>query len=112
MSHPDYKSDAVLGQKVREHLERVGLETPMTNRVNDAEELKLIAIRGAMETALQALGLDLTDDSLMDTPNRVAKMWVREIFWGLDYNQFPKCCLLYTSPSPRDPKTSRMPSSA
>ena len=91
MSHPDYKSDAVLGQKVREHLERVGLETPMTNRVNDAEELKLIAIRGAMETALQALGLDLTDDSLMDTPNRVAKMWVREIFWGLDYNQFPKC---------------------
>ena len=65
MSHPDYKSDAVLGQKVREHLERVGLETPMTNRVNDAEELKLIAIRGAMETALQALGLDLTDDSLM-----------------------------------------------
>ena len=91
MSHPDYKSDAVLGQKVREHLERVGLETPMTNRVNDAEELKLIAIRGAMETALQALGLDLTDDSLMDTPNRVAKMWVREIFWGLDYNQIPKC---------------------
>ena len=91
MSHPDYKSDPVLGQKVREHLERIGLETPMTNRVNDAEELKLIAIRGAMETALQALGLDLTDDSLMDTPNRVAKMWVREIFWGLDYNQFPKC---------------------
>ena len=91
MSHPDYKSDPVLGQKVREHLERIGLETPMTNRGNDAEELKLIAIRGAMETALQALGLDLTDDSLMDTPNRVAKMWVREIFWGLDYNQFPKC---------------------
>ena len=91
MSHPDYKSDPELGQKVREHLERIGLETPMTNRVNDAEELKLIAIRGAMETALQALGLDLTDDSLMDTPNRVAKMWVREIFWGLDYNQFPKC---------------------
>ena len=91
MSHPDYKSDPVLGQKVREHLERIGLETPMTNRVNDAEELKLIAIRSCIADALTALGLDLTDDSLMDTPNRVAKMWVKEIFWGLDYTQFPKC---------------------
>ena len=27
----------------------------------------------------------------MDTPNRIAKMYVNEIFWGLDYNAFPKC---------------------
>jgi GTP cyclohydrolase I len=37
------------------------------------------------------LGLDLTDDSLADTPKRVAKMFVNEIFWGLDYEAFPKC---------------------
>ncbi len=91
MSHPDYKADPNLGQKVKDHLESIGLETPMTNRVNDAEELKLIAIRSCIADALTALGLDLTDDSLMDTPNRVAKMWVKEIFWGLDYTQFPKC---------------------
>ena len=37
---------------------------------------------------MKTLGLDLEDDSLMDTPNRVAKMYVNEIFWGLDYGHF------------------------
>lgn len=40
---------------------------------------------------MEALGLDLTDDSLIDSPRRVAKMFVSEIFWGLDYDNFPKC---------------------
>ena len=42
---------------------------------------------------MQALGLDLTDDSLEETPIRVAKMFVNEIFEGLDYENFPKCTL-------------------
>lgn len=33
---------------------------------------------------MHTLGLDLTDDSLRNTPRRVAKMFVREIFAGLD----------------------------
>jgi GTP cyclohydrolase IA len=36
------------------------------------------------------LGLDLTDDSLRDTPKRVAKMFARELFYGLDKQNFPK----------------------
>jgi GTP cyclohydrolase I len=40
---------------------------------------------------MQVLGLDLNDDSLVETPKRVAKMYVNEIFWGLDYEAFPKC---------------------
>ncbi len=36
------------------------------------------------------MGLDMTDDSLMDTPNRVAKMFVDEIYWGLLPENFPK----------------------
>ena len=40
---------------------------------------------------MMELGLDLSDDSLCDTPSRVAKMYVNEIFYGLDYNKFPKC---------------------
>lgn len=91
MSHPDYKSDPVLGQKVKDHLESIGLETPMTDLVGVSDEIKINAIKADIAHALETLGLDLTDDSLMDTPNRVAKMWVKEIFWGLDYNQFPKC---------------------
>ena len=91
MSHPDYKSDPKIGQKVKAHLESIGLETPMTDRVNDKTENKIIAIETHMREVLKTLGLDLTDDSLMDTPSRIAKMYVREIFWGLDYDQFPKC---------------------
>lgn len=36
------------------------------------------------------LGLDLNDDSLIDTPERVAKMYVNELFWGLNTDNFPK----------------------
>jgi len=91
MSHPDYKSDPILGQKVKEYLESIGLETPMTDLVNLDEKVKIAKIRECIGEALETLGLDLADDSLMDTPNRVAKMWVKEIFWGLDYTKFPKC---------------------
>ena len=91
MSHPDYKADPALGQKVKDYLMSVGLETPMTDRVNDKTENKIIAIEAHMREVLKTLGLDLKDDSLMDTPSRIAKMYVREIFWGLDYSQFPKC---------------------
>ena len=40
---------------------------------------------------MHTLGLDLSDDSLIETPKRVAKMYVNEIFWGLDFEAFPKC---------------------
>ena len=74
MSHPDYKSDPKIGQKVKAHLESICLETPMTDRVNDKTENKIIAIETHMREVLKTLGLDLTDDSLMDTPSRIAKM--------------------------------------
>ncbi len=40
---------------------------------------------------MNTLGLDLDDDSLCETPKRVAKMFVSEIYWGLDPDAFPKC---------------------
>ena len=52
---------------------------------------KIELIEKAFTTIMRTLGLDLADDSLMETPNRVAKMYVNEIFWGLDYEAFPKC---------------------
>lgn len=50
--------------------------------MNDDEKIKVIAghFKGIMET----LGLDLNDDSLKDTPKRVAKMYVKEAFSGLN----------------------------
>lgn len=74
---------------VRQALEAKGLETPMmANRLTD--EQKREKIRVAMQSVMETLGLDLSDDSLCDTPNRIAKMYVDEIFSGLDYTKFPK----------------------
>jgi GTP cyclohydrolase I len=70
----------------------MGVETPMDNSsVNIDRKDKIEVIEGAMNVIMRTLGLDLTDDSLIETPKRVAKMYVNEIFWGLDYEAFPKC---------------------
>ncbi|EOX4124177.1 GTP cyclohydrolase I FolE, partial [Vibrio cholerae] len=47
-----------------------------------------------MREILNLLGLDLTDDSLEETPQRIAKMYVDEIFSGLDYANFPKITVI------------------
>jgi GTP cyclohydrolase I len=52
---------------------------------------KIDKIQMHMTAIMETLGLDLTDDSLAETPNRWAKMATNEIFWGLDYDAFPKC---------------------
>lgn len=43
---------------------------------------------------METLGLDLSDDSLKETPNRVAKMYVDEIFYGLETSKFPKITIV------------------
>ncbi|RDV25638.1 GTP cyclohydrolase I FolE [Alteromonas aestuariivivens] len=83
---PAYSREALL---VRNALEAKGLETPMVdNPLSDDE--KRGRIEAAMHDIMGALGLDLSDDSLADTPKRIAKMYVDEIFSGLDYRKFPK----------------------
>ncbi|WP_372473092.1 GTP cyclohydrolase I FolE [Capnocytophaga sp. ARDL2] len=49
-----------------------------------SDEDKIESIKGDVEKILTTLGMDLTDDSLKGTPNRVAKMFVKEIFGGLN----------------------------
>lgn len=90
MSFNKTKCDPELGRQVHEHLVRCGVETPVVeNNLSRTDKIDIIErkFRDIMET----LGLDLTDDSLTETPKRVAKMYVGEIFWGLDYEAFPKC---------------------
>jgi GTP cyclohydrolase I len=48
------------------------------------DEQKIESIKKDVEHILQTLGMDLTDDSIKGTPNRVAKMFVHEIFGGLN----------------------------
>ena len=80
-------------EAVRAALIERGLETPMTNNALSRDE-KYTAIKQAFTTISETLGLDLADDSLSETPHRIAKMYVDEIFAGLDYSQFPKISVI------------------
>jgi GTP cyclohydrolase I len=90
MSYNKTKTDPELGKRVHEYLVSVGVETPIKKRNLDRKE-QIDIIEGNFAEIMRALGLDLSDDSLIETPKRVAKMYVNEIFWGLDYEAFPKC---------------------
>jgi GTP cyclohydrolase I len=90
MSYNKTKCDPELGQKIHQHLLNMGVETPTKFTTTDRKE-KIDLIEKSFTTIMHTLGLDLGDDSLIDTPKRVAKMYVNEIFWGLDYDAFPKC---------------------
>jgi GTP cyclohydrolase I len=70
-----------------------GLETPMLETGLTRDE-KYLRIKAAMRDVVTTLGLDLSDDSLTETPHRIAKMYIDEIFSGLDYSHFPKISVI------------------
>jgi GTP cyclohydrolase I len=70
-----------------------GLETPMIENGLSRDE-KYNLIKSSMKDIVTTLGLDLRDDSLTETPHRIAKMYVDEIFGGLDYRNFPKISVI------------------
>lgn len=78
---------------VRHALIERGLETPMVYNGLSRDE-KYRRITQAFTDITRTLGLDLNDDSLCETPQRIAKMYVDEIFSGLDYSQFPKISVI------------------
>lgn len=91
MSFNKTKTDPELGLRVHEHLVKMGVETPTIDSTKLDRKDKIVEIERSFAHIMHVLGLDLTDDSLNETPKRVAKMFVNEIFWGLDYEAFPKC---------------------
>lgn len=74
---------------VREALKAKGIETPMIS-TEQSVHTRRSAIEMHMREVMKLIGLDLSDDSLEETPRRLAKMFVDEIFSGLDYANFPK----------------------
>lgn len=72
--------------------EHVGtsLETPLREDAFEMDdELKIELIQKHFREIMHIMGLDLTDDSLKGTPHRVAKMYVKEVFSGLDPKNKP-----------------------
>ena len=78
---------------VRRALVERGLEAPLIPTGLSRDE-KYDRIRQAFTDITRTLGLDLRDDSLCETPHRIAKMYVDEIFSGLDYGKFPKISVI------------------
>jgi GTP cyclohydrolase I len=67
------------------HLMNASLDTPLRPDAFDlSDEQKIAKIEEHFKVIMETLGLDLNDDSLSKTPHRVAKMYVKEIFSGLN----------------------------
>lgn len=82
--------EAIINQDL---IETAG-NTPIRNNafeITDEEKIKKITWH--FEKIMHVLGLDLTDDSLSGTPHRVAKMYVKEIFSGLNPDNKPEISL-------------------
>ncbi|OQD41960.1 GTP cyclohydrolase I FolE [Croceivirga radicis] len=67
------------------------VDTPMVAGAFDkTDDQKITAIQHHFGKIMEELGLDLTDDSLSGTPYRFAKMYVKELFYGLNPSNKPK----------------------
>ncbi len=70
------------------------IDTPMVKEAFDkSEEEKMDIIQAHFKAIMETMGLDLTDDSLKGTPKRVAKMFIKEIFSGLNPANKPSIAL-------------------
>ena len=85
MSYQNMKSD---NDRALEILSHVRPSPIIENILSD--EVKIEKIKQHFTEIMKILGLDLTDDSLKETPHRVAKMYVNEIFEGLEAKNFPR----------------------
>jgi GTP cyclohydrolase I len=78
--------------KAVEILSHVRSSPTIDNQLTSEEKIEKIKTHFA--EIMKTLGLDLSDDSLCDTPKRIAKMYVNEIFSGLDPKNFPKITVI------------------
>ena len=77
---------------VQQLLELVTPTPLIDNGLSDDQKIEIIT--GHFEKILNTLGLDLTNDSLKESPKRIAKMYVKEIFKGLKNENFPKITVI------------------
>lgn len=76
-------------EQVLKMLESMTCKTPMSDKQYKPDQAKA-EIERHFRAIMEILGLDLSDDSLTDTPKRVAKMYYDEVFYGLRNENFPK----------------------
>ena len=84
------KTSADLGLKVRDYLEKKGLLNIEKEELISNEEKK-VKLVGIFTEMIDTLGLNREDGNLKETPSRLAKLYVNDLFYGLDWTKFPKC---------------------
>lgn len=78
-------------ENIGDHHISSSIKTPLLpNAFEKNEDEKIEIIQCHFAKIMETLGLDLTDDSLSGTPYRVAKMYVKELFYGLNPANKPK----------------------
>ncbi len=92
------KGEKLLGEKLKRNQLILDQVRPTPVRKNNyTSDQKIHEIEKRYREIMEILGLDLTNDSLRETPRRVAKMFVNEIFSGLDPLFFPKITVIDNS---------------
>ncbi|MFK7899404.1 MAG: GTP cyclohydrolase I FolE [Cyclobacteriaceae bacterium] len=97
MKHPETMSSILRDERIEEIGDNHVATSHDTPLREDAflldDQSKITKIAHHFKEIMETLGLDLTDDSLSGTPHRVAKMYVKEIFSGLDPKNKPEAKL-------------------
>lgn len=92
-SHVENRDTAIYEEMGDQHIS-TSVDTPLRlDAFNRSDDEKIELIESHFRKIMETLGLDLTDDSLSGTPYRIAKMYVKEIFSGLNPANRPRIAL-------------------
>ena len=87
----NHKTCSATGSKVIDTLIKEGLMLPMTDAAFVPRDAKVEKLTQLFGEVIDVLGYDRNDEELRDTPKRIAKMWVDDLYNAWDVNLFPKC---------------------
>ncbi len=96
-----HEKDHQLGNDVKENLLKLNIESPIISKPNIQE------IRDGISKVISGLGLSLECESIKKSPERITKFYVNELFFGLDYNNFPKITFNHNKYNYSEPVISR-----
>ena len=103
--------DETASKRIRERIKKAGKRFHANDNIAEfieEGELELLQkeVQEKLQGVLESLVIDTdSDHNTQETAKRVAKMYVREIFWGLDYNQFPKCTTIQNKMGKNSPSS-------
>ena len=91
-------TDKELYELIGDNHQMTSAETPLRlDAFEKSDTQKMITIENHFHSIMEEIGLDMTDDSLKGTPHRVAKMFIQEIFSGLNPQNKPKISVFENS---------------